>query len=124
MFVLEHAIRKVEAKQERLKLNGTHPLLVCANDANLLDGNINTYKNTEALLIASKKIGLEVNGGKTKEYVYVSWKECRRESQHKDTYGNKSFEIWATLKYLGKILTKSKLNSWRNKEQTERREGL
>lgn len=72
MFVLEHAIRKVEAKQERLKLNGTHPLLVCANDANFLDGNINTYKNTEALLIASKKIGLEVNGGKTKEYVYVS----------------------------------------------------
>ena len=72
MFVLEHAIRKVEAKQARLKLNGIHPLLVCANDANLLDGNINTYKNTEALLIASKKIGLEVNGGKTKEYVYVS----------------------------------------------------
>lgn len=37
MFVLEHAIRKVEAKQERLKLNGIHPLLVFANDVNLLD---------------------------------------------------------------------------------------
>jgi len=44
MFVLEHAIRKVEAKQERLKLNGIHPLLVFANDVNLLDWSINTIK--------------------------------------------------------------------------------
>ena len=44
MFVLEYAIRKVEAKQERLKLNGTHSLLVCVNDVNLLDGSINTIK--------------------------------------------------------------------------------
>jgi len=45
MFVLEHAIRKVEAKQERLKLNGKHPLLFCVNDVNLLDGSINTIKH-------------------------------------------------------------------------------
>jgi len=50
MFVLEHAIRKVEAKQERLKLNGTHPLLVCANDVNLIYGSINTIKTRKLYL--------------------------------------------------------------------------
>jgi len=50
MFILEHAIRKVEAKEERLKLNGTHPLLVCANDVNLLDGSINTIKTQKLYL--------------------------------------------------------------------------
>jgi hypothetical protein len=45
-----------------LKMNGTHQLLAYADDVNLLGGNIdNINKNTEALIDASKEVGLEVN---------------------------------------------------------------
>jgi hypothetical protein len=48
-------------------LNGTHQLLAYAADTNLLGGNIDTInKNTQTLIDASKKVGLEVNVEKTK----------------------------------------------------------
>jgi len=41
-----------------------------ANDANILGRSVHTIKeNTEALVIASKEIGLEVNADKTKYMV-------------------------------------------------------
>jgi hypothetical protein len=71
-FSLEYAIRTVQENQVRLKLNGTHPLLVYADDENLLYDNIDTTKTTtETSTDASKEVGLEVNTEKTK-YMLLS----------------------------------------------------
>jgi len=53
-----------------LKLNGTHQLLVYADEVNILGGSVHTVKkNTEASAIASKETRLEVNADKTKYMV-------------------------------------------------------
>jgi len=45
-----------------LKLNGTHQLLAYVDGVNILRGSIhNVKKNAEALVAATKEIGLEVN---------------------------------------------------------------
>jgi hypothetical protein len=45
-----------------LKLNGTHQLLVYANDVNILGGSIHSIKKkTKSLIVATKEIGLGVN---------------------------------------------------------------
>jgi hypothetical protein len=49
-----------------MKLNGTHQLLVYADDVNLLEDNINIIKkNTETAIAASKEVGQEVNTERT-----------------------------------------------------------
>jgi len=48
-----------------LNLNDTHQLLVYADNVNIFGGRIhNVKKNTEALILASKESGLEVNSNK------------------------------------------------------------
>jgi hypothetical protein len=66
-LALEYAIRRVQVNQDGLKLNGTHQLLVYADDLNILGGGVYTIKeNDEALEVASTEIELEVNADKTK----------------------------------------------------------
>ena len=71
-FALEYAIQKVQVDQDGLKLNGTHHLLAYTHDVNILGGCVHTVKeNAEALVVATKEIGLEVNADKTK-YMIMS----------------------------------------------------
>jgi len=65
-FVLEYASRRVQLNQDGLKLNGTHQLLLYADDFLILGGSV----HTEALVVACKKTGLEINAWKTK-YMFV-----------------------------------------------------
>jgi hypothetical protein len=74
-----------------LKLNGTHQLLVYADDVNILGGSIHAIKkNTEAFVVAGRDIGLEVNARKTK-YMVMS-RDQNAGQTHNIKIGNKSFE--------------------------------
>jgi hypothetical protein len=56
--------------QEGLKLNGSHQILVYADDVNIEGGSVHTLrKNAEDFVVASKENGLEVNSDKTKYMV-------------------------------------------------------
>jgi len=71
-FALQYAIRRVQVNQDGLKLNGTHQILAYADDVNILGGSVHMVgENTEALVVATKETGLEVNADKTK-YMIMS----------------------------------------------------
>jgi hypothetical protein len=71
-FALEYAIRRVQVNQNALKLNGTHQLLAYGDDVNILGESVHTIKkNSDALVVASKEIELEVNADIT-QYITMS----------------------------------------------------
>jgi len=80
-FALDYTIRRVQVNQDGLKLNGTHQRLVYAEDLNMLGGSVHTVKeNAEALVVASKETGPEVNADKTK-YMVMSRDEIRMQDE-------------------------------------------
>jgi len=69
-LALKYTIRKVHVKEDGLKLNCTHQVVVYADGVNILGGNVNNImENAEALVVASKEIGLKVNADETKYMV-------------------------------------------------------
>jgi hypothetical protein len=118
-LLFNFATRRAQEKQEGLILNRTHKLLAYADNVNILGENIDTIqKNKEALLDASKEVGLEVNSEKTK---YMLMSRCKKAGQNPSIkIANTSFEYVAKFKYFGTTLThkicmqeeiKSRLNS-------------
>ena len=91
-MALEYTIRRVQVNQNGFKLNGKHQHLVCADDVNILGGSVHTImKNTEALVVASREIRLEVNAGKIK-YLVMSLDQNAERSHYIKT-GNNFFEM-------------------------------
>jgi ABC-type lipoprotein release transport system permease subunit len=97
-FALEYTTRKVPENQVGMKLNGTHHLLVYANDVILLSDNINTIKNTQTLIDASKEVGLEVNTEKTK-YMLLSRHQNARQN-HDIKLADRCFENVEQFRHL------------------------
>jgi histidinol-phosphate/aromatic aminotransferase/cobyric acid decarboxylase-like protein len=86
--------------------------LACADDVNIVREKIDSIqKNKEALLAASKEVGLEVNPKKTK-YMLVSRQKAGQRQSIK--IANRSFEDVAKFKYLGSNINRSKLYSHRD----------
>jgi len=103
---LEYAIRRVQVAQDGLKLNGTHQFLVYADDVNILGGSVHTIKeNAEALVVASKTVGLEVNADKTKYMVMSQNQNAGQSHTMKCDNTCSSFKRVEEFKYLGTTLT-------------------
>jgi len=99
-----------------LKLNGTQQLLAYADDGNIWGGSVDTVKkNAEALVTATKDIGLEVYAHKTK-YMTVS-RDQNAGRIHSMKIDNSSIERVEEFKCLGATLTnqnsiQEEIKSW------------
>ena len=96
-----------------MKLNGTHQLLVYADDVTVLCGSVHSInKNSESLVVASKETGLEINAAKSK---YMGRSRDQTAGRiHNIKIHNSSFKRVGQFKYLGTILTDKRFHSRRN----------
>jgi len=95
--VLEYTIRRVQVNQKCVKLNGTHQVMVYADDVNILGGSVQTVKkNTEASIFTSKEVDLKVNADKTKCMVMTRDQNVGRGQNIKivPLNGRNSSDIW------------------------------
>jgi len=85
IFASEYAIRRIQVNQDGFKLNGTHPVLVYADNVNILGGSAHTIqKHINALVSTIKETGLKVNADKTKYKVMSRDQDGEKKSQCKD----------------------------------------
>jgi hypothetical protein len=98
-FAAEYAVSRVQVNQVNLKLNGTHQLLIYADDVYTLGGSVHIVKKAEALVVVSKETGLAVNADKT-EYTVLS-REQNAVGSHIIETDNSSSERVEEFKYLG-----------------------
>jgi hypothetical protein len=97
---LEYAIRRVQVNLERIKLNGTHQILVYADDVNILGGRVQTIKkNAEALVVASNENGLEANTDKTKYMVNSDKTKYMVMSRDQNAGGSHNMKIDNSLRF-------------------------
>ena len=98
----QYCIRRVQVNQGELKLNGTHQFLAYADDVNILGGSVHTIKKSaEALVAATKEIGLEVNADKTKYMVMSRYQNAGR--GHSMEIDNSSIERVEEFKFRKKL---------------------
>jgi hypothetical protein len=121
-FALAYNMRSIQVNQDGLKLNGTHQILVYADDVNILGRRINTAEKTqESLKIANKDIDQEVNAEKTK-YTVVSRDQNAGRSHNMKT--DSSFFGGGRFTIFDNNLNESKFYSGRNYGHIEIRECL
>jgi len=116
-FALEKTIRRVQVDKDGLKLNGTHQRLFYAGDDNVGVSVHTPKKNTGALVVASKGIGLEGNADKTK-YMLMSLDQNAGRSHNMKT-DNGSSERVEQFKYLGTTLRITVLLVFRKKPRVD-----
>ena len=107
-LALVFAIRRVQVNQNSLKSNGTHQLLVHADNVNTLGGSLRTIEeNTTVSVVSSKEVGLD----KTRCMV-ISRDQNAGQSQTR-IIDNSSFEKIGVFRYLGHNFNNSKFYSGR-----------
>jgi hypothetical protein len=100
-FALKFAVRKVQANQISLELNGTHKILFYADDINLFCDCISTIKENKGILLKGRKyIAPEISPQYTKHM--IMFRHLNTGQKHIIRIDNESFKNKAEFKYWGR----------------------